>query len=212
MLGKPQNNSKNELIILKIATRDADKKDVPIHFEAKRRNENKEWVPYTTGQSIKDVSGSLTKVELYEKEWEGVVTPRVKLYLADNEAEQTYLLDLSYTMVARSLFNSILSLEDFDDVEIGVWDRKVEDKTYPSVSVKQRGEKVNWKFKIEEQPKIVKQTVGKKVVTDSSELDEFFKSHLGDLALRVAGAPKKAAAPVKPKVETAPEVEDDIPF
>ena len=141
MLGKPKQNN-GELIILKLKTTDPEKKPTPVHFEITRKKDDK-WV--VAGET-KDVSGDITKIELYEKEYEGQVTPLVKVYLEDAEASETYLIDLRYNMLSRNLFNSLLSLTSFGGVSIGVYDRKVGEKTYPSISVKQNDKRVDSKY------------------------------------------------------------------
>lgn len=198
------NNRKNDstLIILKLKTADAEKKPVPVHFEVTKKVDDK-WQP--VGET-KDVSGRLTKVETYEREWEGTVTPLVKIYLEDDDAKETYLLDLRYNMLSRNLFNSLLSLDSFEDVKIGVWDRKKDDKTYPAVTVRQGEKMVDWKHKIADLPPVEKVKVGKKDVTNFDNLNDFFIEELKAFADKV-----KATTPVAPKASPSKsKVSNDV--
>lgn len=211
MLGNSR-QSENELIILKIRTTDDLKSPTPVHFEVSKKVGDK----WSAVAETKEVSGTITKVETYEREWEGVVTPLVKVYLEDAEAKESYLLDLRYNMLSRNLFNTLLSLESFDGVKIGVYERKKGDKTYPAVSVRQNDQLVNWKYKIEELPAIEKVQVGKKEITNFDNLNDFFIEELKGLGERVKGG-QKAAPVTKTKRASQPSespLSDDseIPF
>lgn len=212
MLGSNRQND-NELIILKLKTADAEKKPVPVHFEVTKKVGDK----WSAVAETKEVSGTITKVETYEREWEGVVTPLVKVYLEDAEAKESYLLDLRYNMLSRNLFNTLLSLESFDGVKIGVYERKKGDKTYPAVSVRQNDQLVNWKYKIEELPAIEKVQVGKKEITNFDNLNDFFIEELKALGERVKGGQKSVPAKSgPPRSQNIPDSGQDgdseIPF
>ncbi len=213
MLGSNR-QSNNELIILKVKTADAEKKPVPVHFEVMKKVDGK-WA--ATGET-RDVSGRVTKVETYEREWEGKMTPLVKLYIEDESVQETYLLDLRYNMLSRNLFNNILSLTSFEEVSIALRDKKKGDKTYPTVYVNQGGKKVDWKYKVEELPKVVKVMVGKTEHTSFDDLNDFFIKELTELSEVVKSqmSQRTATAPKVDKVEdAAPEGEEgdsDIPF
>ncbi len=212
MLGNSNKQNNNELIILKLKTADAEKKPVPVHFEITKKVGDK-WT--ATGE-IRDVSGKLTGLELYEREWEGNVYPLVKVFVEDEAVQETYLLDLRYNMLSRSLFNSLLSLSSFDDVQIAVRDRKKGEKTFPAVYVNQGGKKVDWKYQIADLPPIEKVKVGKTEVTNFDNLNDFFVKELGGLSaalksqLNKPGAPKSEAT--VPVVDSDEEVGDNIPF
>lgn len=207
MLGNKHRQNDNELIILKLKTADAEKRPVPVHFEISKKVDGK----WGAVGDTKDVSGDITKIELYTREWEGVETPLVKIFIEDAEAKETYLLDLRYNMLSRNLFNTLLSLTSFEGVSIGVYERKKEEKTFPAVSVKQDGKLVNWKYKIDELPKVETVRVGKKDITNFDNLNDFFIEELKKLSELVKGAPapvaKKPAAPAP-----EPEEGEEIPF
>jgi hypothetical protein len=217
MLGKNKQES-GELIILKVKSTDPEKRQIPVHFEITRKV-NGAWVK--SGE-VKDVSGRLSKVEPYVREWEGVESPLVKLYFRDDEADETYLIDCRYNRLSRSLFNSLLGLKTFDNVEISLWDAKgkgpSEGKTFPSVSVRQNGERVEWGFTPEQLPKPEKAKVGKKEITSFDELNDFFVEQLKSLSLRVQSDNSNRPAPAKTVAKTEveePEIEgpeDEIPF
>lgn len=195
-LGSTHKNN-GKLFILKLRTADAEKKPVAPHFEITEKVDDK-WV--VTGQ-VNEVSGTLTKVETYEKQYEGDITPLVKVFIEDKEKNESYLLDLRYNMLSRNLFNTLISLETFGDLKIGLWERKKDDKTYPAISLRQSDKMVNWKFEIKDLPPVDKVIVGKKTVTSFDNLNDFFIEKLKEFSDRVKNAPR--SAPVsQEKVET----------
>lgn len=181
MLGNDQQNN-NKFMILKIRTQDAEKHPISPYFSVNTKVDDK-WAE--TNQVTK-LAGTLNKVEISKAEWEGAEYDVVKLRFTDDQAGEDYLLDLRLNLLSRSIFNSLFSLETFGDISISLYQKRGE-KAYPAVSVKQREERVDWKFKLDEQPKMEKVTVGKKVVVDATVLDEFYLANLEELKKRVEG-------------------------
>lgn len=203
MLGN-NNQSNNKLFILKIKTKDAEKKDIPPVFAISEKVDDK----WQQTKENKDVCGDLVKIETEKREWEGNEYDTIKVYLEDKEVQETYLLDLRQNLLSRNIFNTLLGLKDYSNVSISLYENKKGDKTYPAVSVKQAGARTEWKFKLEDLPKIKKVKVGKKEVTDSTELDQFFIEKLNELG----EALKKQPAPKTVEVEDENGNKQDIPF
>ena len=223
------NNNNNKLSILKIKTRDAEKHDIPPYFSVSEKNAEGKW---TEVSQVKDLAADLVRVEVGEREFEGEPYNEIKLTFEDKNLQESYLLDLRMNLLSRNIFNSLFSLSSFENIELGLYQKRGE-KTYPAVSVKQSGQRVDWKYKLDEQPKMNKVLVGKKTVVDSTELDEFYVEKLKELAARVKGGTKseptvgtlQKKAPVTKAVKSAtPKVDlevtesaesesfDDVPF
>lgn len=213
--GSAQSGNK-KFFNFKIVTKetvDGKEQNVPVHFQVDTK-ENGEYV--ISAEKPVFVAGNLTKIKLGSFEWKGEDVNTVQIYLEDGD--EIYNVDLRYNLVARNIFNSLLSLESFENVRFELYTNKL---GYSAVSVKQNGEKVDWKFNLADLPPIVKHKVGKKEVIDSSDLDNFFLEKLTELAEKVNGAPKpeNKDRPVEdgPSVggEKTPDSsveDDDIPF
>jgi hypothetical protein len=192
------------------------------------------------------VSGDLVSLDIKEREFTtqaGAKEKRdeVALYLRDREANETYRVPYGFNISGRGVFNSLVTLKktgDFGGLQIDYYRNRA---GFDAFSVKQRGEKVPWAFKIEELPAAEKITdrKGNVIKTDFSDVDEFFKKHLleisemlgkgkkqdenGSTANRTpttpaASAPKpsttttKAATPAAPTPPPAENLDDSIPF
>lgn len=207
MLGNNSQESNSKLYILKPKTQDAERKPVKPYFEISEKVEDK-WK--VTGETT-SVSGELTQIVLGEREWEGNKIPTVKVVLEDKEKKEFYWLDLRYNILTRSFFNSILSLDKFDDVKVNIYQNKPKEgqtKSYANLSVRSHGEMVNWKYKLNELPPVEQVTVNKKVITDTTKIDEFFLKELSALAKKVKESKGKTKAKTEPQTST-PEVESD---
>lgn len=194
-LGNDNQQNNGKLYILKIKNKDKEGKPTPAFFEVSEKVDGK-W--QATSQTNR-VGGNLTKIAFDKGEWNEQEYHIVKLTLNDPEKEENYLLDLRMNLLARSLYNSLLSLETFNDLSISLWQSKKEDKTYDAVSVKQLDERVNWKHSLDSLPKVEVFKVGGKKVVSTEKLDEFYLNDLANLAINVGNASKNGSG--TPKVE-----------
>lgn len=200
------NKNSNKLYILKVRTKDADKQSVPVHFEVFEKKSvdinGKTEEKWATATTTRNVSGDLSRVELGEVEYEGEKSPTVKLTIVDNAQKESYLLDLRYNIISRSLFNGLFNLKSFDNIEIGVYQTKPktkDGKSFAAISLKQNGERVDWKFKKEEIPPVEIVKVGKKGVSNFDNMNEFFLKNLEELSIKVrANKPKVSETPTAP--------------
>lgn len=194
-LGNDNQQNNGKLYILKIKNKDKEGKPTPAFFEVSEKFDGK-W--QATSQTHR-VGGNLTKIAFDKGEWNEQEYHIVKLTLNDPEKEENYLLDLRMNLLARSLYNSLLSLESFNDLSISLWQSKKEDKTYDAVSVKQLEERVNWKYKLSDLPEIKTHKIAGKKIIDTEELDTFYLNDLANLAINVGNASKNGGG--IPKVE-----------
>lgn len=215
MLGNKNQNT-GKLFVLKPKTQDADKKklDTPV-FEVREKNETGQWV---ISKTVSFVSGLLTRADIKENDWEGTKYFTVSLYFKDSAEDEMYLTEWRLGMLSRAVFNSLLNADLSKEVKIGLYTSK---KGYPSASVRQGEDLINWKYSLDEVPAPEEVKFKGKIQRDYTETDNFFVEKLRELSARLAGNSSSApAAPVvaksadKPAVKKAPKkaapVEDEV--
>lgn len=207
-----QNNGK--LYILKIRTQDEQKQSIPPIFDVLEKNENKKW-DVTAHET--QVAGNLTKIELEKRDnpkVEGEQYDVIKIYLNDNEKNETYLLDLRFNLLSRSLFNSLANLTDFSDLKISLYESKKGEKTYPAISLRQKDEMVRWKHTLDSLPDVeeIKDKKGNLVKRDYNDLNDFYLAELTELAAKVSGVPKAEKKDVVSQQSGSSDTSDDDIF
>lgn len=202
--------SNDKFLTFKPRDKDKDKNKISPRFLVSEKVDGK-WVEVETKKPVTNVKGDLTKVEVVDNEPKDPKIPpykSVRLFLRDAKAEELYLVDCRFNIATRNLFNSLIALETFNDVEISIYENK---KGYTSFGVRQNGENVTWKFKLDELPKVevLKDKKGAIKGYDSDDLDAKFEEELLALAARVKDHPVVNDVP-----EDAEEVDsaEDIEF
>jgi len=204
-------NLSSNLYILKPISKKAGEKIRP-YFEISK-SENGKWV-VQDDQSINKVTGTLFKIEAYEEEYNGDKYYRTRIYLKDND--ETYIVPCRMNIASRSLFNSLFSLETFEDVSIRFYQTK---SGYEAFYVSQNEEKVKWKYETDELPAATEVTFKGKVIRDFTDVDKFFVEKINELNDRLSGkntsgpVPASAATPqstpAKKKAKSKPEPEEE---
>jgi hypothetical protein len=222
-LGKTNNQDNGKLLVLRIQNKTTDPKTgvetplSPYQFEISEKIDGR-WTVRPELESR--VSGHLSKIQIEDKEYEGNPYKAFKFYLNDPDSNETYLLDLRSTMVSRNLFNSLLALESFDNLQVSLYNKtsKKDNKDYTNVSLWQGENMVKGKYSLDELPKPeeIKNKQGKLLMRKYDELDEFFAKHLTELNKKISGkpSPKNEAKKTEPKTsQDAGELTDDrVPF
>jgi len=105
-----------------------------------------------------DISGNLFKIEMRQWEYEGKTNRSFKLGLRDSikkpdgkTESEAYFVEVPLgSNLARGLANSILNLQAFDNVQIGLYSQTNREtkKVYPAVALRQGEAKdtVKWKY------------------------------------------------------------------
>lgn len=178
---------------------------VAPYFSVDYKGEDGKYV--VSPDKPKFVAGNLTKIKLGSFKWDENDIHTVQVYLEDGD--EVYNVDLRYSLVGRNIFNALLSLETFENIKFSLYVNKA---GYAAVGITQNGERVDWKYKLEELPPVERGKVGKKEVVDSSAVDEFFLNELTKLAEKLSNVSTSENNPSVDK-EVTPAVEDtDIPF
>jgi len=203
-----------------------DKKAVDPYFSFKQKVDG----AYKEVNQSTVFSGNLEKVETYEREWEGVKSTNVKVTLVDGE--EKYIVDLAPSILSRSVFNTLLSLESYENLKFTIYLTKPKPgapERYPQISVWQNDELVKWAFPLADLPAVeeIKNSKGVVLSKDYGDLNNFFFSKIeekfGKGAKPKADKPKAekpaAEAPAKTKGKGKPapapdsdESSEDIPF
>ena len=215
------NNSKfkggGKLLLLTPRSKDKNKQDVPPHFEIAHFEGD---TVVKEDRTVNSVSGDLVRLEFVEKKYEDNVSEDAVFYFRDaNEGEngETYRVPVRFGNTGRSLFNSFASLadgENFSGLQLDYYRSK---SGYDRFGLTQNGNRVEWKFKLEELPQpleIKHPTSGKVIQRDYSAVNAFLKAELQKIASKInknaseKAKPDKAATPSSGKA--APD--EDVPF
>lgn len=200
------NQSTGNLYILKFTTKDKDKKSVPAHFTVSKKGTDGK---YAIVDTVTRVSGNLYKVDVKEQDFRGDKYKTVSVYLKDGE--EAYLLDFRFTLPTRSLFNSMASLDSFDNLAVTAYDGK---NGYPALGLWQGDKMVKWKYKLDELPAPETVRFKGKDMNDYSKVDEFFEKELQTISAKVGGNKKPAGGKktTTPAPVTQENLDEDVPF
>lgn len=187
-LGNKKNDNLN-FLILKIKTKDEEGKQVNPYFQITKRVED-QWVVQEDKPT--SVSGTIYKVQQKVTEWKDEKIPRIDVYLKDGE--DAYKIELKYTLLTRSILNSLISLEDASKVvELSLYTNK---KGYSAVMVKAGDEILRWKFSLDELPKPNVVVFKGKEQRDFTPLDNFFEEEVVKWSNKLLGEAESKVAEV----------------
>lgn len=184
-LTKDRPNSNNgQLIIIKPFSRSKDGTEIRPCFKTSVKGEDGKWV-HEENEEINSVTGTLTRIETkLEKGFKDDEFYQTRIFLQDSSANETYLLPVRFNIPTRGLINALLGLKSFEDITIKYFRSQ---KGYDTYYVSQGGEKVGWKYKLEELPTAKEVTFQGKTLRDYSDLDQFFISEIEALNARISG-------------------------
>ena len=208
-LSKGNNQLSGNLIILRPVTRDKDKHELSEpRFDASEKVDEK-WVLKDT---YSQVTGNIKSVDVHTEVYEGSEKHSVKIFLSDDTANETYLLDLRMNILNRSMLNALINLKSTENVNISLYKNK---KGYNSSCVRQNGEMVGWKHDYKSLPvpvEILHPKTGVKIQSDYTEVDEFFLSETTSWAKELGVF--KAQGDQKPEEKseniTTPQSESEV--
>lgn len=207
-LGSKHNNPNLVVFSLKLKTKDEPK---PVFIVSQKQEDGK----FHEVNRVHSVSGTLIEIEHRETPYNGDVIKSVSLYLKDGD--EFYMVSLPYTILSRSVFNSLLNLKSFEDIEISLYNSKPREdgKVYGAASVWQNRQLVNWAFERDALPATPEITFKGKKMRDTEALDKFFEEKIRELNTRIKAktvvVPNKAVATPEPAI-AAPEGDTDVPF
>ncbi len=176
------------------------------------------------------VSGNLISASPRENTHDKKVIRSINLTLQDGD--DVYFLSVGETFIGRNLYNALLGLKTFEDIEIGLYQSKAkpgQTKTFASVSLRQHNIPVRGPFdQKKDMPQVKKLVLNGAPVSDTTELDNWFREKMKAFCVVVnAAAPKQgataattSAAPAAHEEEgvhvgeptSADNLDEDVPF
>jgi len=147
----------------------------PTAFFGKNTKINGTW---GISEKFNSFNGNLVDIKHSTYEYEGQTKHKAELTFKDKDGTKN-VLSANYSNLLYSLLNSLASCEpEFIEMNLSLGKAKVIDgkagKQFPSIWAKNNGEKIEWKYKFEDQPKGDKVKVGTQTVTDDSKVVEFW--------------------------------------
>ncbi len=182
-------------------------KDLPAPiFEVSKKGTDGKYA--VVSKNTTRVSGHLISASPRENTHQGKVIKSLNLTLQDGD--DVYFVSVGYTFIGRNLFNSLLALKVFDEVEISLYQSKPKPGSghatgFASVCLRQGGEVVRGLFDSKtELPQTKKIRVNGADVTETSELDAFLEAKVKAFCKVV-----NAASPKQEAVAAAHNTSDD---
>lgn len=200
---KNSDQSNSTLIFLSPRTKDEKGEKADPHFLIRKKVDG-EWVQ---AGSVDRFSGNLSKIESKEIPLKkGGKMELITVTVEDPETEEKYVADFGFKVATRGLFNRLINLETFENIEISYWEN---DKGYDVLSLRQNNEPVKAKYTKEEIPQVQEVKLRGETVRDYILVDTFYKEELAALNDKIKVAPKTENVEKKaPKEETGPDYHD----
>jgi len=158
------------------------------------------------------VKGFVEAVRYKEFEYEKQIIRQFQLSFINPTSKDRILFDIGFSVLGRTLMNSLLSVTDFSKVpyEVSVFNNKA---GYAGVSLQTPDNRVDWKFTRDDVPACPKVNVNGMDMTDFTALNEFYLKHMEKWATEVKFFEKPTTADVAEEVfaEGFPSAEDVAP-
>ena len=200
-------------VVTKEKGEDGKEKDVKPYFSFRQKTGE----VYNEVQKNNAFSGAISKVSTYERDGTAGKTPRVRIIVEDGD--DVYFLDFGYTILSRSVFNSLLSLETLEDIAFQIYQTKPNDKgeMFPQISIRQgegRDNMVRWKFNKDDLPEVKKVRINGKMQSDTEAIDLFFRDKINAKFSNFASStkPKTSTRPAAAPVTEDSPSDSDVPF
>ena len=234
-IGKRNQNNTGKAYSVKLKLKDGAKFLDCAEFEIQEKQGDKYVV--LKGDALKafagsdgpiyDVAGDLISVDTRQGEFEGSPILNVTLGLKDSERNEIYFVGYVLSSnLGRGLSNSLLNLQAFNDVQIGLYSQtnKETKKVYPAVALRQGENQITVKWKFD--PKVTEELLprtfagkGGKTEKDFTDADNFLFAKIAEFGKTVKANPvKSASAPAATQASVENEApassggDEDVPF
>lgn len=201
--------------IFKVEKKGSDGQYHPILVKDEKTGES---VPMTASR----VSGNIISASPKENTHEGKLIRSINLTIQDGD--DVYFTSVGETFLGRNLYNALLGLKTFDEIEISLYQSRpkppkpgqpASNKTFASVSLRQHGEPVRGPYdQKKDMPQPKKVRVSGKDQTDTEELDNWFREKMIAWCKVVnASVPKQASSAsssAPTSAPSAPHEEDGV--
>lgn len=175
-----------------------------VYFEVQKKDAEGNYVIVATPWGLK---GNLDNIKVEKFQYDGQEQTKFKLVMSSED--DLYFLTLGNNKISRTIFNCLASAELIGEISMGLYNN---DKGYPAIWVKNDGEKLDWKYSLDELNKKVdvqEMKNGKKIY-DASELEEFFEKEVVKNITSKLSPKMEQPKPVASQEEE--EEDDDLPF
>ncbi len=163
--------------------------------------EQKKGNDYVEIKKVQWMSGWLSGAKTGSYEYEGKPVKTFELTLEDGI--EKYVFQSSYNGLSRSLINSLLSTVNYGTLKISVYTSK---KGYKSIGVELNGERLQWKYSIDEfkaKTKEIKDEEGEIIKISYKELDAWLEEEFKKNVIpNCKSNPNPYVAPVAEKATT----------
>lgn len=193
--------------------------DTPFFYRVESKNDT--WVETEACTGMK---GQLTSINIKNYMWEGKEKQSMEFTLI-HETGIKMIVTIPFNNMSRSMLNSLAGCDSIGVLDFNAtrWAKKGADKKYPTLFVTNNGQKVSWKYKMEELPPVesIKNKKGEVVSVDDSDANEFWKLVIQNEITPKIHSPQEAKremahADVPEKKgytsEQAADPSDDLPF
>ena len=169
-------------------------KDKPVIFAFSMKNQ--QTGDYEIREQSQDFEGTFTDLNVEEFEFEGKKKKVIKVVLHDGNFR--YVLSLGFSMLGRSAINSLASIKEMGGILTLTCYRN--SKTgYPSLFLEYNGQRLEWKYSIDQLPKPKEVEFNGDVMKDYTAMNKLFEDEA-----------KKIQALIKEQGVTEPLPEGDI--
>ncbi len=199
--------------IFAVSKKGSDDKYHPVQIKDEKTGE-------LVQQTVKNVSGNLVSASPKENTHDGKLIRSINLTIQGNgkeDKDDVYFVSVGETFLGRNLYNALLGLKTFADIEIGLYQSRprpakpgqpAQTKTFASVSLRQHGEPVRGPFdQKKDMPAVKKVRVNGKDQSDTEELDNWFREKMIAWCKVVNAANKQGAAASAPAPQAQAEDE-----
>ena len=187
----------------------ANQKDRKVIVEQIKRGT--EW---TNGEWYSSLSGYITKLETKEIEYQGKKSKLISIELTDSDG--VCQVDFGFSGAAYGIINCLVNADFKKELEISGW---IKDEKYVNATVKYAGgDKADWAFSIDDQPKPIPFTKPSgEVEKDFTNVKKFWEAELDKLkpkatSANFGGVKKEAVKAAEGAAINPADVSDDLPF
>lgn len=137
---------------------------------------------YVSDGHEQDFSGTLTNISIISKDFEDVKDVKY-LRLVVEDGVESYIFDTKlFSGIGRNLMNSIPSIENFGHIMFKCYKNK---RSYGQIYIESNGERVNWKFGMDELPEVRRVVVNGDTINDYNDINQFLLPHLNEAIERI---------------------------
>lgn len=181
--------------------------DQKAAFFGKQAKVNDKW---EVTERYTNISGRLTSIEHLTNTYKDEELNSVKFVIQDGD--EAFHIQGSFGSLVYNILNTLASVNSFaGELAVNLYVNK---NGYPSAFVTMDGERVGWKYTLDEVPEVKVVEVGKKKVRDSAQLEAFYIKVIDNIRSVVGSDPIEdpIATVAAAEIDFSVDEDDDLPF